>query len=99
MKHSIARTTLLSTLLMTLAACGSGSNNSSGTNATTQIDAPATLSLQAFAANPANAAPITVNDPNALRQDLTRIFGTENQEPIAVFANDTAQTVLNRVNR
>lgn len=96
MKHSIAQTTLLSALLITLAACGSDSSNN---NATTQIDAPATLSLQAFTANPANAAPITVNDPSSLRQDLTSIFGTENQEPIAVFANDTAQTVLNRANR
>lgn len=97
MKHSIAQTTLLSALLMALAACGSDSSHS--TNATTQVDAPAALSLQAFTANPANAAPITVNDPSALRQDLTSIFGTANQEPIAVFANDTAQTVLNRANR
>lgn len=95
MKHSLAQTTLLTALLMTLAACGRDNNS----NATTGVDTPSALRLQAFVANPANAAPITVNDPSGLRQDLTNIFGTENQEPVAVFANDIAQTVLDRANR
>ncbi len=76
-------------LITLLSACNSSDNNGGGT-----VDNG--NQLTGLAANTANAEADELLMPNALQQDVNSLFGAANAEPVAVNANDTLSTVINR---
>ena len=82
---------LSSLCLMTvlLSACNFGSNN----------DNKSSNELSTIGKVSADGEPVEIYDPGALAQDITKLFGEADGEPIDVEAGDTFQDVVDRGGR
>ncbi len=84
MQHSYTRLCLLIFTAALVTACNDSNDNDSSSNGP----------LQQFAGHTGDSKEIMA--PAALAQDISRLFGTVDSEPVAVSNNDTVSSLTQR---
>jgi len=96
---NIFKLSSLCLLTVILSACNSGGNNDNDKYSDNGGDA--TNELTVIGNVSADGEPVQIYDPEGLKQDIVKLFGDEDDDPLAVDSGetDTLQTVIDRGGR
>ena len=79
-------------LTVILSACNSGGNHN-------DYSGEASNELSTLGKVSADGDPVEIYDPESLKQDIAKLFGNPDDDPLAVEDGDTLQSVIDRGGR